>query len=275
MPKRIRTRLFKKLLGIQTYIGHEERMVAFLMKLCQEEGYTVATDEYKNVYVTKGVAEWYPCVAAHIDTVQFFKDIQISREGENLDKFVGYDRETGERHGIGADCKTGVFVCLELLRLCPMPLKVAFFAMEECSSKGARNSDPAFFKDVGYLIAFDCPSRNMLSYTAAGVRLFDNDGPFMEAVLPVFQHYGVSWQHHPCTDVTFIRPKYMINCLNLASGYYNWHHTSEVAYLPDVCNAIEMGLHLLPALGMRHYPYMDSLAPPPVAVTLLAVTHIV
>jgi tripeptide aminopeptidase len=270
----MRTDLLKELLAVQTCSTEEERMVEFLVAHCKAAGYDVYSDKSKNVYVTKGQAEWYPAVAAHIDTVQRFADIEVKLAGDNNDRFVGFKAGTEERRGIGADCKTGVFVCLELLAVLPT-LKVAFFAMEEIGCGGARQSDPTFFKNIGYLLEFDCPSKNMMSYTSSGVRLFDNDGPFINAALPVLQAYDVKWQHHPFTDVSVIRPMYNMSCMNLASGYYNWHADTEFAYLPDVQNAIAMGIELIAALGNENYPFKGDNAKPKVAVTSLAVTHVI
>lgn len=274
----MRTHLLKDLLAVQTVSGKEDRMVAFLVDYCRREGYTVTTDHAKNVYVTKGDAEWYPAVGAHIDSVQPIRDdIEIRGEGPLpgiIDRFHGYLRGTESRRGFGADCKTGVFVCLELLRVMPA-LKVCFFAMEEVGAVGARRSDPVFFADIGYFLEFDCPSKNMMSYTSSGVRLFDNDGDFINAALPILKEYDVKWQHHPYTDVCVIRPRFGMSCLNLASGYYNWHCDTEIAYLPDIENAIEMAVKLLDVLGCNRYLFVGDSAPPKVAVTYLAVTSIV
>jgi tripeptide aminopeptidase len=270
----MRTALLMELLAVQTCSTREERMVEFLLAHCRAAGCEVYSDKSKNVYVTKGQADWYPAVAAHIDTVQMFDDIEIRRAGDASDRFIGFKAGTEDRRGIGADCKTGIFVCLELLDILPV-LKVAFFAMEEIGCVGARKSDPSFFKNIGYLLEFDCPSKNMMSYTSSGVRLFDNDGPFINAALPVLQAYNVQWQHHPFTDVSAIRPMYNMSCMNLSSGYYNWHADTEFAYLPDVQNAITMGVELLAALGSVHYPFTGDQAAPKAPVTSLAVTHVV
>lgn len=274
----MRTQLLKDLLTVQTVSGREDRMVDFLLKHCQAEGYKVYADIYNNVYVTKGEADWYPAIGAHIDTVQPIRDdIEVREAGPEsggVDRFIGFERGTETRHGLGADCKTGVFVCLELLKSWPV-LKVCFFAMEEVGCVGASKADPVFFADVGYFMEFDCPSKNMMSYTSSGCRLFDNDGPFINAALPVLEAYDVKWQDHPFTDVCVIRPRFNMSCLNLSSGYYNWHMRTEIAYLPDIQNAIDMAAELLTVLGNSYYPYNGDKAPPKVQVTSLAVTQIV
>jgi putative aminopeptidase FrvX len=254
-------------------------MVNFLAEHCRAEGCKVEVDRFNNVYVTKGEADHYPTVAAHIDTVQPIRDkvriaYTLSKHGSQ-ETLIGFHvNGDGEEHqvGIGADCKTGIFVCLELLRALPV-LKIAFMAAEEIGCQGARNSDPTWFRDDAYLIEFDCPSKNLMSYTSSGVRLFDNNGDFIKTALPTLQKYGVKWQNHPYTDVSVLRPKHGMSCLNLASGYYRWHADTEYVFIPDVKNAIVMAKELIGALGERYYPFMNEEAEPLVPVTSLSVTE--
>jgi putative aminopeptidase FrvX len=278
--KRTRTRLLRKLLAVQSLYGKEDRMVAFLVEHCRREGYTVTTDKHRNVYVTKGQADHYPTVAAHIDTVQPIREnvrIAVStfdKQG-NAETLIGFHvNGDGKEHqvGVGGDCKTGVFVCLELLRHMPV-LKVAFMAGEEIGCHGARMSDPDWFRSVGYCIEFDCPSKNLMSYTSSGIRLFDNNGEFIKTALPTLQKYGVKWQAHPFTDVSVLRPMHGMSCMNLASGYYRWHADTEYVFIPDVKNAIVMAQELISALGERYYPFMNEEAEPLVSVSRLEVNE--
>jgi putative aminopeptidase FrvX len=275
--KRMRTRLLRKLLAVQSLYYKEDLMVEFLVNHCRREGYQVTADKHRNVYVTKGQADHYPTVAAHIDTVQPIRDnvriaYTLGRTG-NHEVLTGWhvNGDGQERQvGIGADCKTGVFVCLELLRSLPV-LKVAFMAGEEVGCHGARCSDPEWFKSVGYVIEFDCPSKNLMSYTSSGIRLFDNNGEFIKTALPTLNKYGVKWQAHPFTDVSVLRPMHGMSCMNLASGYYRWHADTEYVFIPDVKNAIVMAEELIEALGERYYPFMNEDAEPLVPVTRLEV----
>jgi tripeptide aminopeptidase len=276
--KRMRVRLLRKLLAVQSLSMKEDKMVEFLAEHCRREGYEVTTDPSNNVYVTKGQADHYPTVAAHIDTVQPIRDhvriaVATFSANGNAETLVGFHRNGDDKEhqvGIGGDCKTGIFVCLELLRLVPV-LKVAFMAGEEIGCVGARRSNAAWFKTVGYCIEFDCPSKNLMSYTSSGVRLFDNNGDFIKTALPTLQKYGVKWQHHPYTDVSVLRPMHGMSCLNLASGYYRWHADTEYVFVPDVKNAIVMAQELISALGERYYPFMNEEAEPLVPVSRLEV----
>jgi len=155
--------------------------------------------------------------------------------------------------GIGADDKAGIFVCLNLLQRFEH-IRAVFFATEECGCVGARKADARFFDGVAYVMEFDCPSRNMMSYTSSGVRLFANDGDFIKTATPVLQKHGTTlWQHHPYTDIMAIRNRFPISCLNLSCGYYNWHAPNEFVSLRDVPLAIEQGAALVSTLDHVRY----------------------
>ena len=172
--------LFAKLLAVPSVSGKEDLMMEFLEEYIRQRGVercgNVWTDDHKNVYVVKGKADFYPCLSAHIDTVQpFDRKVRIQQMD---DIFVGFTRK-GKRAGIGADCKTGIMVCLEALeRLDNVAL--CLFAYEEYGGKGANSADAEFFKHIGYVIEHDCPARHLFSYRNSGVRLFQNDGEFIQ-----------------------------------------------------------------------------------------------
>jgi len=247
--------LFAKLLAIPSVSGKEDLMMEFLEEQIRQRGVNrcgnVWTDDHKNVYVVKGKADFYPCLSAHIDTVQpFDRKVRIQQMD---DIFVGFTRK-GKRAGIGADCKTGIMVCLEALeRLDNVAL--CLFAYEEYGGKGANSADAEFFKHIGYVIEHDCPARHLFSYRNSGVRLFQNDGEFIQRALPILQSRNMLWQDHPYTDVTFLRKRFPLSMMNLSSGYYNWHTDKEYARISDMEHALDMTLELVKALGTERYPF--------------------
>lgn len=237
-------------MAVQSHSYHEQPMVDWLSHYLRHyvAGTTVTVDAARNVYVTKGTAQFSPCVAAHTDTVHAPGDVSICVEGTRV---VGY--QGGARVGIGADDKTGIFVCLNLLERFDH-IRAVFFATEEVGTIGAKKADAAFFEGIAYLIEYDCPSRNMLSYTCGGERLFTNDGDFIKKAHPVLVKHGTTlWQNHPYTDVMTVRRRFPISCLNLSSGYYNWHRHTEFASLPDVELAIGLGTELVKTLDHVRY----------------------
>lgn len=271
--RRFRRELLVELLAVPSLYRKEDVMAAFLQKQCEADGFRAVIDpKTKNVYAVKGSTENYPCLASHIDTVQRPKEVKIVEHEDG--RLTGIDLATNRQTGIGADCKTGIFTCLEIARRLPAA-KLALFACEEVGMVGAYNSDPTFFQDVGYVIEFDCPSRNLASYTSGGTRLFDNHGDFIRTALKVLNAYGVEFQNHPFTDVKAVVERYRVQCLNLSSGYYNWHCDDEFAFIPDIRNAIEMGERLVKALGCRRYGHLRTDAEPLMEVKRLRVPNYV
>lgn len=270
----MRIDLLKQLLQVQTVSRLEVQMSNFLVAHCRAEGYRAWKDNMGNVYVVKeGTVRpaWYPLVCAHIDTVHMPRQVRIT---EANDRLGGMNDATGQSCGIGADCKTGVFACLEILKGLDTG-KAIFFVMEEIGCLGAIGAEATFFIDVGYCIEFDAPGRGIMSYRSNGVRLFDNQGSFIEKALPVLDAHQVAWQNHPYTDVHIVAPRFDLSCLNVSSGYYNWHSDQEFAYLPDVAESIQLGAALVRALGYAHYPRLLTAAKPLRTVTDFALDPLV
>lgn len=242
--------LLGSLLQVRTQSFKEDLMVQFLLDYAEARGWGRERDGHNNVILTKGDAAHFPMVASHLDTVQpVSRPIHLRWEG---DVVYGVD-DRGVRIGCGADCKTGIFVCLKLMET-TNNLKCGFFAAEEVGAVGASKLDPRHMRDVGYVLEFDCPSARILSYTSGGVRLFQNNGPFINRILPVLEGLRVRWQRHPYTDVKVLAGRFDISCLNLASGYHNWHSHDEYVALDDVDDAVLVGRALLDRLGAQHYP---------------------
>ena len=247
--------LLKQICAVPTQTFKEDQMVSFLTALVNSDNARYGhcfTDEHKNVFISKGSANYKPCVAAHIDSVQPIRDVQIH---EHNDVLTATFRD--KHAGFGADDKTGIYVCLELLQKFDS-IAVAFFAAEEMGCQGASKADLNVFAGMGYMLEFDCPSRGLMSYTSSGTRLFENHGEFIRRALPVLQKHEVEWQNHPYTDVMRVRRRTSLSCMNLASGYYNWHSSTEYIRLSDVAAAIEMAEELIPELGWCRFDFTPS-----------------
>ena len=263
--------LLHKLLTIPSPSGHEQELADFIVGHARALGCVTAMDEHRNVYIRKGQPGKVPCISAHLDTVVPVKPKVINQNG----RIYGVD-EQGQRTGIGADDKTGVYVCLRLLEQVD-DLIVILFAGEEIGGIGARNVSPDWFKDVGYLIEFDCPGSGLVSYTSGGVRLFANGGEFIRCAAPVMREQGLTqWQHHPFSDVMILRQRFPISCLNISSGYHRWHQRDEFIDTAELGKAVETGKALIQALGCRAYPFAveaNDEVQPLFAVTGLQVTE--
>jgi di/tripeptidase len=270
----MRLNLLKQILAVPTCSQQEDRMVAFLTEHVRQRGSIrcgeVTTDEWNNVFIRKGGKGTLPCVAAHIDTVHPPRRVKIVQQDGLL---FGVD-EQGQQTGIGADDKAGVCICLELLERFDH-IAVTLFAAEEIGCVGAQHAPAAWFKDVGYVIEFDCPGQGLVSFTSSGTRLFANDGEFIQTAAPVLKAHGLTrWQDHPFTDVMALRKRFNLSCLNLSCGYHHWHRRDEYVVVDEVEAAVNAGEALIAALGCRSYPFdagADDLAAPLFEVTGLQI----
>lgn len=266
----MRLNLLKRLLAVPSLSRQEHRMVEFVMEHVRQRGPKRCgkawSDKLGTVYIRKGTTEPVPVVCAHLDTVYDWKQVKVVEQDGLL---VGYGPD-GTRSGIGGDDRCGVAICLQLLERFDN-IAVTLFAQEEIGYVGARNADAGFFGSVGSIVEFDAPATGLVSYSAGEHRLFENNGEFIQTAMPVLRRFGyIHFQHHPFTDVTGLRQRFPISCLNVSCGYYDWHTDHEFVKINDVEHSLEMATELVAALGNHRYGFaLDpaDAAPPPVDVT--------
>jgi hypothetical protein len=244
-------RLLKDVLRVPTSTGHEGTMVEWLMEYFRGTNCVAKKDSRGNIYVTKGVSDVYPCVAAHTDTVHAPTNVIIHEEGDKL-----FATDWSEKQvGCGGDDKAGIYICLQMLEQLDV-CKAAFFVSEENGCVGSRHCLEEWFLSAGYVMEFDSPCDDILTFTCDGTQLFPTQGPFFDAVWPVLQNYGaVNWQHHPYTDVSVLKRKFSFPCLNLPAGYFRMHSREEYVQMSVVENSFQMGMALVKALGRKAYVF--------------------
>jgi len=253
----MRTELLKQLLAVQTYYGQEHRVIEFLLSYAALHSIKAWSDEFGNVYFQKGTVTDplnFPCVCAHMDSVHAIRSqpIDIREHGAKLYAVDSNNRPTG----CGGDDKAGIFICLELFEKFDT-LKGCFFVSEEIGCIGSRRSDPLFFLDVGYVLEFDSPCNDILTYTCDGTQLFEDDGVFINTLLPVLEAHGVTkWQRHPYTDVSILKRRHRFSCMNLPAGYFRMHSDHEYVCTKAVQNSINLGEASIKALGRVLYEYV-------------------
>lgn len=249
--------LLKAVLAVPTQTHREARMIIWLTQYFQKKGYDWEVDPRGNVYVTKGKlinGERYPCVAAHTDSVHVPQRVEIV---ERNGKIIALD-EDKHQCGLGGDDKAGIFEALEVIEANTV-MKGAFFVSEECGCEGSRECNEDWFVNVGYVMEFDSPCDDILTYTCQGVQLFPDEGEFIDIALPIFKQFGATnWQHHPYTDACVLKRKFDFPCLNLPAGYFRMHSPQEYVLPKAVENAVNMGNALVTGLGRRHYKYEAS-----------------
>lgn len=235
----------------------------YIIDFAVTRGIECMVDKVGNVYLTKGhpkTGEFYPCLCAHMDTVQ---ELQTKWIDENQLLAITIEEEK-ERHycycndcGLGADDKAGIAICLSLFESEPI-LKGAFFVQEEAGCYGSENAFLPWFKDVGYIIAYDSPGKDV-SWSCGGARLFDRE--FYETYLTdLADKFKISkFCNHPATDIMHLRRNMCLACMNMFAGYYKYHTLAEYCVLEDMDDATSIGAALIARLGYKEYflPYSD------------------
>lgn len=243
---------FKKLLAVPSKYKEEGKIINFLSEYLDSKRYRFSVDELGNMYITKGIADYYPCVVAHLDTVHPIVDeMVINTDQRNL---FATDLN-GNKIGIGGDDKCGVFIALRLLEEFDN-IKVAFFVMEEIGCIGSSNCSSVFFENVGYVIQFDAPEDYMVTHICNGVHLFDTNGTFFQKIEPIIiEHFGskTCLFSHPYTDVFMLKSKFKFSCINLSCGYYGFHTKYEYVDPNVVELAFNLGKNMIQTLSTRQY----------------------
>ena len=265
---------FKELLSVPSKTYQEEDMVEFICNELDEiPGVSYYRDKMMNIYATKGElseGEFYPMFIAHTDTVHQKVDKIIVKEetlarpntfGKKFDdelvSCLKAYTEDGNPTGIGGDDKCGIFICLELIKTLDK-VKVGLFVSEETGCHGSSNCDETFLKDVGYITQYDAPGNHLITEICSGVRLFEKESEFFQKTLPLIENgFGgeVLIQSHPYTDISQLKKKSDVCCINMSCGYYNMHSSQEFISIKDVEDAINIGKNMVEVLGLKKYKY--------------------
>lgn len=247
-----------ELMSIPTLSSHEYRMTTFIILWARKNGIKYEFDTYGNIYLTKGEldnGEFYPCVTAHLDSVQQ-KHKLYAQAGQPLDIKTRIINKKHEIYvdgmGIGGDDKAGVLIGLSMFSHVEK-LKACFFLEEEIGCKGSNNMNVEWFRNVGYVIGYDSPDLNRAAYACSGVKLF-SAAFFKEHMQDICKAHGLTdFRSEPYTDVKTIREKTNIICMNFGSGYYNCHSSNEYCIIEDMDTACRMGHALIDHLGRKRY----------------------
>jgi len=228
--------LLFQLYEIHSPSGSEKKMRRFIKRYVASNcgDCKVEQDVHGNLFITKGVSDTYPCLAAHMDQVQSFhsKDFTVVEINGDV---IGWSPKCHKQQGLGADDKNGIFICLEILRDVKV-LKVAFFVGEEVGCKGSNACDLGFFKDCRFIIQPDRKGSSDLITS-----MFCGDVCSEEFVKALnAEAYGYEEDQGSVTDVgELVERGVGISCLNLSCGYYDAHTDHEYTVLGELENCLE------------------------------------
>ncbi len=233
-------------LGIQTVSGNDVEMREFLEKELQEIGCEFNyNEEDGNIYVTKGQANHFPCIVAHMDTVhKIVEDLYVLRVGPKL---TGFNRVRMEQTGIGGDDKVGIFIALECLRTFDN-IKAVFFCDEEIGCFGSYDADMSFFDDVGMVLQCDRQGNKDFVHIAGGTPLSSKQ--FRKQARKIMMDYKYDFKEGMMTDVMALKESGLkCSCANMSCGYYNPHSAKEYVDMDDVENCLDMVLEMFTVMG--------------------------
>lgn len=229
-------KLLEQLYKISSKSGMEDRIKSFVLDCFSDVPLTVETDEIGNLFITKGAAEVYPCVAAHLDEIHAPCEREIVIEG---DKIFTVNR-LWNRVGCGADDKNGLWIIIKLLHSEPI-LKVALFVQEErtgdiAGCQGAGACDLSFFNDVKFVLECDRKGGSDVVSIGKGNTLLCEPDFIPQHLL---SEYGYKMVKGGKTDVVELKMRGLdIPVCNISCGYYDAHKNSEYTIFSELQNCL-------------------------------------
>ena len=229
--------LLTQLYKINSKSSKEDKIKSFLLDLLKHIPISVETDAIGNLFITKGVADLYPCVAAHLDEIHAPCQREVVVEGD----IIYTVNELWNRVGCGADDKNGLWIVLNLLQTEPI-LKVALFVQEErdgdlAGCRGARACALSFFDNVKYII--ECDRKGASDVVCIGKGDIELCNPDFISQ-PILQKYGYEMVEGGKTDVVELKMRGLnIPVCNVSCGYYNAHKNSEYTRFSELKNCLD------------------------------------
>jgi hypothetical protein len=228
-------KLLKQLYEIHSPSGKEKRLRTFIETYVARNipGARFTVDGTGNLFITKGRAESYPCLVAHLDQVQRLHSKDF-RAVETRDIIFGYSPSKRRQEGLGADDKNGIWIALQCLARYDV-LKVAFFVGEEAGCVGSRAADLAFFADCRFVIEPDRRGHADLITQIAWQSLCSEE--FIADICP--ERFGYKPEEGMMTDIEMLRDNGLVlSCINLSCGYYEPHTDHEFTVKADLFNCL-------------------------------------
>ena len=235
--------LLTQLYKINSKSSKEDKIKSFLLDLLKHIPISVETDAIGNLFITKGIADVYPCVAAHLDEIHAPSQREVVVEGD----IIYTVDEMWNMVGCGADDKNGLWIAINLLRSVPI-LKVALFVQEEklgtiAGCRGANACNLSFFDDVKYILECDRKGAHDVVVIGKGdIQLCDSNF-ILQTILDKYDYQMVSGGK---TDVVALKMRGLkIPVCNISCGYYNAHKNNEYTQFSELQNCLSFVKEIL------------------------------
>ena len=241
-----------EILQVQTVSYEQFRMFAKIIREVKSIPECNFYTHNGNIYITKGEADGYPCLVAHMDTVHdMVEDLTPVRIDGNI---IGVNQVTMMQTGIGGDDKVGVFIALECLRLFD-PIKVAFFRDEETGCEGSYEADMAFFDNCNFVLQCDRQGNEDFVVNAAGVEL--SSFKFQMQIAPLLDTFNYQMTSGLMTDVMALKDCGLsCSAANISCGYFNPHTDHEYVNIDSVENCFNLVISIIDQMGNTKFPHM-------------------
>jgi len=250
------TKLLYSLLAIESESHDSSEMESFIIRYARRRKWTVDVDRLGSIYLTKGSAEVYPCVVAHLDTVHAITGEPIVPV--NIDgKVTGMHASTMQQTGIGGDDKCGIFAALECMSKMPA-CKAVLFVDEEVGCLGSSEADIGFFADCAFVLQADRRGSSDFVTSIGGVPLASAD--WLNDIAPLLAVHGMAPCSGAMTDVEALRDGGVGICAaNMSAGYHNPHQDGEYIVLAELDNVVRLMLAICRTHGGQRWTF----TPPP------------
>lgn len=166
-------------------------------------------------------------LVAHMDTVH-------KKQCENV--YIN-NGQISSTQGIGGDDRCGVYIISEIVK--EKHCSVLLCEDEEIGTVGARKftkTDYINNLDVNYMIEFDRKGNSDAVFYSC------NNEDFISFVLDAT---GFDKQYGSSSDISVLMPAAKLSAVNLSSGYYNPHTTSEYVIMSDMETTIDAAITLI------------------------------
>lgn len=254
--------LLVRTLTVQTTSQYETYMKKFIKsELDKIDGITeIINDTHGNMLVTKGEAEddyYYPCVAAHMDTVhEIYKGWEVKEADNHLYALAETKEGKKVQVGIGGDDKVGVYIALSMLKKFEA-IKVCFFTQEEIGCIGSGKVKLDWFKNVGFIWQADRKGNDEIVCNHSQGSLCSID--FVEKIAPVAKKYGYEFSDRGIwTDVSKLTARNVgVSTNNIGCGYYKAHSSMEVVSVEDVENCQGLFEEVIEMCKGKRWPHSN------------------
>jgi acetylornithine deacetylase/succinyl-diaminopimelate desuccinylase-like protein len=176
-------------------------------------------------------------LVAHMDTVHKSKPTEISELNGKITS----------PQGIGGDDRCGVFIIANIIK--DLHCSVLLCEDEEIGGVGAKKfAETKYIEklDVNYMIEFDRKGNNDAVFYSC-----DNK-EFTEFVT---KNTGFKLAYGTYSDISTLMPISKLCAVNLSSGYYNPHTTSEYVMYDEMMNTIEAAKKLIKTPCGKSFEY--------------------